>query len=229
MKKIYIMLFTFIIILSGITTLAYAVPINNFGTPSSDPALTGGTVIDFESEALTSFTSRAFGDVTISTNGSGTGSIWTGVAGLYNSTGDRNLHNGTQGFQTLIFDFTGTVSAFGFHFGGSNEDWSLQAYDSVAGLIETYILPQTWYDNDGQYFGISASGIASASLTQLTHLVGLAADGIILDDFTYVAVAESAAQSVPEPATMTLLGIGLVGLIGASARRRFKNKRIEHQ
>jgi hypothetical protein len=216
MKKLLTFLCAVTLVLGSIN-FANATTINGLGSPLSDPALVSGTVIDFESEALSSFTSLTIDNVTFNTDSAG-GYISTDYAGSYNSTGAKNLQNGTNGFQTLTFDFTGTVGAFGFHFGASNEDWLLQAYDTGNNLLDSYLLPQTWWENNGQFFGIAENNIALATLTQLTHDIDPIADHILLDDFTYAY----ASAPIPEPATMLLLGSGLIGLAGLGRKKLFK-------
>ncbi len=176
-------------------------------TSSADPALAGGTVVDFESQSLGSFSSLTVGGVTFTAGGSTVGYISTAFAGNYNSTGAQNLQNTyTNGFTTITFSFANPTSAFGFNFGASNEDWLLQAFDSGNNLLESYTLPQTWWSNSGDFFGLANNGMSYATLTQLTNVNDPAQDWILLDNFTY----KSSAQ-VPEPSTMLLLGSGLVG------------------
>ncbi len=184
-------------------------------TSSSDQALTGGTVVDFEAQSLGSFSSLTVGGVTFTPGGGTRGYITTDFAGQYNTTGAQNLQNTyNSGFTTITFSFANPTSAFGFNFGASNEDWLLQAYGSGNNLLESYTLPQTWWSNSGDFFGLANSGISYATLTQLTHVNDSAQDWIILDNFTY----KSSAQ-VPEPSTMLLLGSGLVGF--GIYRKRF--------
>ncbi len=217
MKKLLLLLFIFATIISGVvgtSRLASAALIHGFGAVTDDLSLTGGTVIDFEAQPLGSFTPAVVGDVTFSADGSSL--ITTNNPG-FNATG-KHLENQLSGFQSITFDFASSVSAFGFHFGASNEDWLLAAYDSGNALLESYTLDQTWYEDNGEYFGIQSAGIFSATLTQMTHVNDSSADHILLDDFTY----QSESAAVPEPATVALLGIGLVGLAGAEVRRRRK-------
>lgn len=200
----------------GITSVAQASLISGLGAPSSDAALVGGTVVDFTAETTGTYTSLTVGDVTFSSGSADTFVITDSLGGSYNTTG-RNLQNLQVNGSTSVlnFVFASTVSAFGFNFGASNEDWSLEALDSSNSVLESYILPQTWFSNAGDYFGIVASGIASVRLTQLTHVNDAGTDWILLDNFTYVAKN----TDLPEPSVFFLFALGFLGLILKRSRQ----------
>ncbi|PKO38000.1 MAG: hypothetical protein CVU33_10405 [Betaproteobacteria bacterium HGW-Betaproteobacteria-6] len=191
---------------------------SGFGLPSSDALLTGATVVDFTSLTAGIYTSLTTGNVTFG-GGGGSFVITNNLGGDYNTQG-RNLQNlHGQGSTTILdFTFASPVSAFGFNFGASNEDWSLAIYDAANNIIESQILNQTWFSNAGDYFGMATSGIASARLTQLTHVNDAGADWILLDNFSYVG-----RNNVPEPETLLLSGLGLFAL-AASRRRKMKQR-----
>jgi hypothetical protein len=170
---------------------------------SSDPSLSGATLIDFSSQSLGVFTSLSIGNVILSTSNNQVGYITDAWGGQYNATGrSMENQNNSNSFNFLRFDFSTPVNAFGFNMGASNEDWILRAYDSSSGILEAFTLPQTWFSNAGDFFGIANPNIAYA---------------IIMDNFKYVT---GQINSVPEPATMLLLGSGLLGLLGF--RRKIK-------
>lgn len=189
---------------------------SGFGLPGSDALLTGATVVDFTSLTAGTYTSLTTGNVTFG-GGDGNFVIADSLGGSFNTQG-RNLQNlQAQGSATILdFTFASPVSAFGFNFGASNEDWSLAIFDAGNNLIESQILNQTWFSNAGDYFGMATSGIASARLTQLTHVNDAGADWILLDNFSYVG-----RNSVPEPETLLLSGLGLL-VLAASRRRKMK-------
>lgn len=193
---------------SFFTANAFATQIHGFGSTVS--SLPGSTLIDFESQPQTSFTNLTIGNVTFSGSGVTSNAYTPG----YNSNG-INIQNGTSGFQTLNISFAAPTSGFAFNFGASNEDWLLSAFDSSLNLLDSYLLPQTWYNNNGEYFGLASAGITSATLTQLTHNVDSQADHILLDNFAFV---DSKSTQVPEPSGLLLLSLGLIGL-GLSRRK----------
>lgn len=190
---------------------AMAALISGYGMPLSDPALTGGTVIDFESQALGIYTALTIGDVTFTANNNHL-QIDNTYQG-YNQTGIY-LDNGTygnNGFGILTISFASAVNAFGFNWGMAEPfaQWTLNAYDSLNNLIDTQILPSTGASNAQEFYGISAIGISSAILSWTGDY-----DWVGIDNFTYTS-------SVPEPSTLLLLGSGLLGL-GFFARKRMR-------
>src|SRR5688572_14926563 len=76
--------------------LAEAAPITGFGSPTSDAALTGATVVDFSSASPGATTTLTVGDLTIDTGSAETFEITDFLGGQFNATG-RNLQNGTTG------------------------------------------------------------------------------------------------------------------------------------
>lgn len=198
---------------------AGATAITGFGAPAGNVSLAGGSVIDFSAAALGSYSQLALGGVTISADAGKTFVITDDLAGSYNTTG-RNLQNLQVTGSTGLFDFqfAGPVSAFGFNFGASNEDWLLEALDAGANVLESFTLAQTWFSNAGDYFGIARAGISSARLTQLTHVNDQGIDWILMDNFTFVR--DGGQQQVPEPASVLLSCLGLLAL--AWSRRRVR-------
>lgn len=68
---------------------------------------------------------------------------------------------------------------------------------------------------------LSDINIVSAQFT----FTGASRDGIYFDELYYGSTTTSA--PVPEPATIALLGIGLAGLAGGAARRKWKKKAVD--
>jgi hypothetical protein len=171
-----------------------------FITASEDPSLATAGVIDFEDQTIGAYTSLAIDGV----NFVAVDNHFrvTDVIGGYFNTEGLHIDNTNLGSTVIDFKFDAEVSAFGFNFGASNEDWRLDAFDASENLIEGFVLPQTGLSNDGDFFGIAANGISSARLTQLTWDYN-ATDWILLDNFA------STPASVPEPNIMALLGIGM--------------------
>lgn len=196
-------------VMLGFVGVASAIPI----TSSSDAALVGATVIDFEDQTMGTYGTITIGDITFS-----------GVGGhfridddyqQYNATGIY-LDNGTyvnNGFGTLRIDFANTTNAFGFNWGMAESfaTWTLYAFNSSDNLIESYNLPSTGPSSAGEFYGLADSGISYAMLSW-----DGAYDWIAIDNFTYA----SDVAPVPEPATMFLLGSGLLGLAGFRKKAR---------
>jgi hypothetical protein len=186
----------------------------SFITSAGDPALSSSALIDFEAQASGSFTSLTIGNVTFSTSGGQVGYVDSAFSGQYNASG-QSLKNSyaIDAFNSLRISFASAVSAFGFNWGASDTQWTLRAFDSGNNLLEGWPMPITTSSNAGEFYGISSAGIAYAILDTQT-VAGSAGDYIFVDNFRYAP----ASVGVPEPATMLLLGLGLIGLAGFRKR-----------
>jgi len=183
---------------------AQAAPIDN----PADPALAGGSVIDFQSVAAGAYSSLVLPGVSFS-SGAGTQLyIDSAYAGSYNTSGQslKNTYNG-DAFGTLTLTFTAPTQAFAFNWGAADTLWSLTAYDASNNVLDTRLLTATKASNAGEFYGLAAStNIAYAVLSGNRH------DYVFIDKLTV-------AGAVPEPETYLLLGAGLL-VVGLAVRRR---------
>jgi hypothetical protein len=178
---------------------------------SADPALAGGSVIDFQSVAAGGYSNLALPGVTF-TAGAGTRMyVDEAYAGAYNTTGQSlKSTDNADSFRTLTFTFTAPTAAFGFNWGASDQFWSLTAYDASNNMLGVRQLPKTYASNAGQFYGLAANAnIAYAMLSSEYH------DYVFVDNLTIGAPV----AAVPEPETYLLLGAGLL-VVGLAVRRR---------
>ena len=183
-------------------------------TSSGDAALAGATVIDFQSAAPgMTFGPVVIGGVTFTPGAGQPVIIESDYAGQYNTSGQ---YLATQYMTTsLRFDFAAPVSAFGFNFGASDVVWTLSAYDTFGALLATTGTPVTGPSNAGEFIGLGSTGAGIAYAT----LDGSSTDYVMIDNFAFAA-GDVRATVTPEPASIALMGTGLVGLVGFARRKR---------
>lgn len=185
---------------------ANAAAISGFGDPAT--VIAGGSVVDFETATVGSFSSQTFGNVTISGIG-GALRVANDYPNQFNVSGLKYLDNNQGGTNGIRFDFGSAVNQFAFNFGAGNVAWTLQAFDAANNLLDTQTVFQADPNsNAGDYFGIAANGISYATL------VGQG-DWVLID-----RVTTSNAQNVPEPATM----LGSLVAFGFAANAKRKQK-----
>jgi hypothetical protein len=172
--------------------------------------------IEFSSNALAICLRPAVG---CSTNGSrgGLGDPTSQLGGLFWQSGPNTYMNRAAGF-TDGFSFFYTAPFFP----GAFSVWSGLSGTGV--LLANLVLGLT---NDGggtpgcygtNYCPFQAAGVSFAGTAHSVTFAGVA-DYIGFDDVTFGSSIPGE-DPIPEPASMTLLGTGLVGLFGAARRRR---------
>lgn len=181
-------------------------------TTSGDPALSGATLVDFNSEAQGSFTSRTFNDF-VTFSGNNPLYIESTYGGLYGSTGNYLANRSSDSPFTI--SFSNPVSAFGFSWGAADQPWTMKLFDINNALLDTLsISAQT-----NPYIGfIGASNNPSISKAVLTDQSSYGYDYFLLDNFKYVQASNG--STVPEPATFALLGLGAFGFYFSHRRKR---------
>lgn len=172
----------------------------------------GGTVVDFDAATPGDYASISIGAATFSSVGAPL-TIGPDFNGAFNTRGVNSLLTGfdldPDSFQITL---STPVSAFAFLWGASDNTWLMEVFDSSDTLIESHGLGAVFASNAGDYYGVSAAGIAKIRLTDTGDRLGVG-DYVFLDNFTFAA-----GEAVPEPATALLLMLGLGG-IGAFRKR----------
>ncbi len=185
----------------------FATPISGLGLPSDNPSLAAGTVIDFESDSNGDVAVIfSYPDVTMT--GNNVLRITSSFNGSFNVSGNSMALTSNDRTEEIRFDFSSPVDAFGVNLGGLDFEWHLVAYSSSNAILDDLIITPFGSSNDGEWFGISTPGIASAILYNTAYNASNdtgTPDYIVLDNFTY-------ATSVPEPVMLVLMSLGLAGL-----------------
>ncbi len=177
-------------------------------TSEADPALSGSTLIDFNGTDTGSYGSLTYGDVVFTAlNGSLGMAAWN-YGGGYGIDG-QSLH--TLNTSAFSVEFGAPASAFGMSWGAANPNWDVTLYDSSNNILETLVFiggdqGATYHE----YYGAAHSSISKATF------IARSSDWVLIDNFRYVT---NGSEPVPEPATMMLFGVGLLGLAGVTRKK----------
>lgn len=164
-------------------------------------------LIDFESIAPGAYTSLDFGDAVLTSNSGQfdvtTAAPWGGMSIIdYDSFGSKLT------FSSSVFD----VSIFVGDYNQDEDPVFLMAYDASNNLVASDSFTLPWSLTGGDTLSVSsASAIAYVIFYSGNPYPG----SLYWDNIEYTS-----SQSVPEPATLLLIGLGLVGLAGA--KRKFQ-------
>lgn len=199
-------------------------PNSNAAAASFDTAagaLGTNTLYTFESTALGSFSTVNLGGGVSMTSATNTGSVVNAPVGTPDQLYGYNTTAGGSHFVSLLagsltFNFTPGIEGFGSYISGVQLDSETITF--FDGSTETVNVPNPGLGNGGIAFvGFTDAGQSIASVT-LNFNVPSGGDIVGIDDVRVLRGGDTVVT--PEPASLTLLGLGVAGLAGYGWRRR---------